>query len=529
MSNKELAKRSTMDKLAALTGVGAGVAGASAIGTAVGGAGLLGSLGSAVGLTVAVATPVGWLIGGAALGGAALYGASKAIGAKGFSDGDNKAHRQFNSDFEKQAYMKITAKLSQKDSVIAKDLLRQLPSENQVFINEMIDGLDKGSASAAEIITMCCELLNKDTSEYLDEKSFSINEIELTIKFAMLMALSDGEITDDEVTLIRREIVSYFKLSEIFNDTEIDLIFSQAQGTTEEQKQLAKMSFEEIQSLFAVFFLSIQNNRLKTMLPDFLAEIARADGEISDNEVVLYNIFIGLLNAEEQLDDYLNHLETLTKTKSDMLYSQQGLDTEAYTKKVKNALGAYAQGIPLESVISLYDATVFGKADNGFIVTPLAIITDQAEDMRVIPLGSIYHVALEKENSGDILLYGEPDEDGNMEVIASLGCLSEEIIEFLSFLENIVEVNIGTEGSSYDNTKEWHLAQNGKQLGLHSLDSINSKFANNEIVSDELLVWKDGMTEWLPATEVEEINTIIQKYKVATPPPLPSSPPPLPS
>lgn len=77
--------------------------------------------------------------------------------------------------------------------------------------------------------------------------------------------------------------------------------------------------------------------------------------------------------------------------------------------------------------------------------------------------------------------------------------------------------------------KVWHLAKNSEQLGLHSINDINEKFSKKSLHEDSLMVWKDGMAEWLPATEIEEINSIIEKYKVAIPPPLPSSPPPLPS
>ncbi|MEA3522787.1 MAG: GYF domain-containing protein [Campylobacterota bacterium] len=531
MANKELAKRSTMDRLAALAGAGAGVAGASAVGTAIGGAGLLGSIGSAVGLTVAVATPVGWLVGGAALGAAALYGGSKIVGAKGVSDGDAKAHRQFNSDIEKKLYMQLTTKLSQKDSKTAKTLLNRIPSDYNDWKNDMNDGLDKGTASATEIISTCCELLGEDSSQYLDDNNFSTTEIELTIKIAILMALADGDFTDDEGILIRNKVVGFFELSNVLDESEIDLIFSQARGTEEQQEQLKAMSFEEIQSLFVVFFLTIENTRLKTMLIDFLAEIAEADGEISEKEVQLYNIFIGLLNAEASIENYTSHLENLTKVKSDFLYSHQGSDSEAYAKKVKNALGSYAKGINNGMVMSLYDATVFGKADNGFIVTPLAIITDQSEDTRVIPLGSIYGAGLSE--NGDLLFYGEPDENNNMHAIAELSCPAEELSEFVTFIEKIIEINnnyeeVGGE-AILDDTQEWHLAQNGNQLGLHSLQDIDSKFKTDDLSSDGLLVWKDGMAEWLPATEIEEINAIIEKYKVATPPPLPSTPPPLPS
>jgi hypothetical protein len=516
MANKELAKRSTMDKLAAVVGAGAGaVAGA---GTLAGG-GLLGSIGGVFGLTIVAATPVGWLLGGAALGAAALYGGSKMVGGKGYSDGDTNASKQFNSDNEKKLYMQLTTKLSQKDSIVAKELLSKLSDEYKDFAKYMNDGLTKGSASATEIITMCCELLNEDVNTYLDGDDFSPDDIELTIKIATLMALADGEYSEEEATVIYAKVVEFFELDKILDESEIDLIFSQAQGSEEQQLQLANMTYEEIQSIFVVFFLVINNDRLKDMLLDFLAAIAEADGEISDKEEHLYGIFLGLLNAEKELDNYFIHLEKLTKTKSDMLYSHQGRDCEGYSKKAKNALSAYAKGIPTSSIISLYDSTVFGKADNGFIVTPLAIITDQAEAVRVIPFGSIFQVDLSED--GSLIFYGEADENNNMYPIAELDCMSEEISPFLTFLENIVDINNSSTESIeeeidniLDDKSEWHLAQDGNQLGIHSLQEIDEKMENKELLENNLLVWKDGMTEWLPATEIEEINSIIEQGTV---------------
>lgn len=524
MKSNELIKRSTMDKIAALAGAGGGVAAASALGTTVGSAGLLGTIGSAFGLTIAAATPVGWLVGGAALGAAALYGGSKLVGVKGVSDGDAKAHRQFNSDIEKSLYMQLTAKLSQKDIAIAKKLLTEIPSEYDEWRKDALDGLDKGTMAATDVVNMCCKILNRDVSTYLKENDFSINDIERTIKIAILMALADGNMTDNELYLIKNHVNDFFDLSSLLDETEIELIFSQALGTDEQQKQLKTMSFAEIQTLLVVFFLVIENDRLKEMLLDFLADIAQADDEIDENEDILYMVYMGLLSAEMQLEYYLPHLEALMKTKSDILYSPNTSDDKTYQKKLKNALNSYAKGIPADSTILLYDATIFGKADNGFILTPLAIITDQSDELRVIPLGLIHGVDIGKD---DQILFYTDGEDNSLVLMATLDCVSEDMADFLSFLEAISTIN--NSSTSLDSNQEWHLAQNGNQLGVHSLQDIDNKIASSELTDENLLVWKDGMPEWLPATEIEEINSIIEKYKVATPPPLPSTPPPLPS
>ena len=92
------------------------------------------------------------------------------------------------------------------------------------------------------------------------------------------------------------------------------------------------------------------------------------------------------------------------------------------------------------------------------------------------------------------------------------------------FNDSIVE----PKSINLSDVKEWHLAQNNQQLGLYSLAEIDEKLANKELDSKDLLVWKDGMENWANANDVELIAQIIEKYKVATPPPLPTTPPPLP-
>jgi len=439
MDKNELAKRSTMDKLAALAGAGAGAAGVSAVATTVGSTSLLGTVGSAFGLTIAAATPVGWLIGGAAFGAAALYGGSKLVGAKGVSDGDTNAHRQFNSDVDKQRYMRIATKLSEKDSVVAKKLLKKLSNDYNEWIDSAIDGLKKGTMFATDIIKMCCEVLGEDEKDYLNENDFSLTDIELTIKISFLMALADGEFTLEEHKVIRQHIIDFFELSPILDESEINLIFSQAESSEEEKQQLYSLSFEEIQTLFVTFFLMIDNDRLKLMLTDFLMKIAEVDDEISVNELELYNIFIGLQYAELYIEEYLVHLEKLTRVKSDFLYSNLGNNSKTYAKKVTNALNTYANGIPINSVITLYDATIFGKADEGFIVTPYAIITNKANCIRVIPLASVYAIDSSKNNK--IILYREPDKKEDKYSIIEMLCASNKINEFVIFLENIININ----------------------------------------------------------------------------------------
>jgi membrane protease subunit (stomatin/prohibitin family) len=64
--------------------------------------------------------------------------------------------------------------------------------------------------------------------------------------------------------------------------------------------------------------------------------------------------------------------------------------------------------------------------------------------------------------------------------------------------------------------KEFYVAVNGEQTGPFGINEINLKVANGEL-TEETLVWKEGMSNWLPAGEVSELKTLFSR----TPPPLP--------
>jgi len=526
----ESINRRHLDKILALTGAGMGAGAGLATGTAIAGAnvGFFGSALGALGFAATASNPVGWLVGGAMIGATILYGGSKAVGAKGFSDGDIKAFRTFNSDIEKKLYMTAVSKLSQKDSVVAKDLLSRIPIDYNEWKDSAIEGLQNGTMPATEIISMCCEILEEDINDYLSPNDFSSDDIELTIKLAMLMALADGEVTDEEMELIKNHTINFFELETLLNSTEIDLIFSQAIGTDEQIKQLKAMSFNEIKNLFIVFLFTMNNNRLIDMLVNFLYDIIFADGVENENEAELYKLFNNLILSKSLIKLYIDDLKEINNSESFDLFSINNSNPDKFLKKRNNALNAYAKNILGEMIISLYDATVFGKGDKGFIITQIAIITD-SENSNILPFSDIYDVKLDEELG--IVLYGEPNNNNEMEAIYVMHHIDEKK-DIFKFLEAISNTNNSYKGyikdenddttNPLDTTEKWYLAQTGNQLGLHSLASINAKFANGNLFETDLLVWKDGMPEWLLATEVDEINSIIKRYKVVTPPPLPS-------
>lgn len=64
---------------------------------------------------------------------------------------------------------------------------------------------------------------------------------------------------------------------------------------------------------------------------------------------------------------------------------------------------------------------------------------------------------------------------------------------------------------------QWYYSKNGTQLGPVAQDELISKLSSGE-VSPADLVWKDGMADWIPASQVGELKA------VAVPPAAPSAP-----
>ena len=62
--------------------------------------------------------------------------------------------------------------------------------------------------------------------------------------------------------------------------------------------------------------------------------------------------------------------------------------------------------------------------------------------------------------------------------------------------------------------REYHISLNGKNLGTFSLTQLNERKLDSEAI-----VWYEGLDDWKPVTEVEELKTCIK----STPPPVPAS------
>jgi hypothetical protein len=51
---------------------------------------------------------------------------------------------------------------------------------------------------------------------------------------------------------------------------------------------------------------------------------------------------------------------------------------------------------------------------------------------------------------------------------------------------------------------QWYYSKNATQLGPISLDELRAKFASGEVSGTDM-VWREGMTDWKPASSVPEL------------------------
>lgn len=65
---------------------------------------------------------------------------------------------------------------------------------------------------------------------------------------------------------------------------------------------------------------------------------------------------------------------------------------------------------------------------------------------------------------------------------------------------------------------QYHLATNGVQQGVYDIVTLQSMLSQGKI-NENSLVWKVGMSQWLPISQISELNT----PNASTPPPLPNT------
>lgn len=266
----------------------------------------------------------------------------------------------------------------------------------------------------------------------------SLGVLEASIRVAVYMAMVEADNTLEKFEMIESAIVKYFKLDELLNDNEVDAVFELVVGDKQKEEDLLSLTIKEIQSFYLVFISSINNADLRYMLHELIEKISIVNGEASISENMVKMTYTDLLNSEYNYDVYKPILKKIDEYRSNSIYSRHAKHTCGFNKKLKKALATYGYGLIEDDVIALYDSTIFGGADEGFLITKLGILTTQDEVASVIPLASIYEVAYDQEAMRFFYKVEEGEEP--IEIASLLRIDNLRILA--TILQQIVDVNI---------------------------------------------------------------------------------------
>lgn len=69
---------------------------------------------------------------------------------------------------------------------------------------------------------------------------------------------------------------------------------------------------------------------------------------------------------------------------------------------------------------------------------------------------------------------------------------------------------------------DWYYIGHYGQLGPLTRDQID-ELIDGGVIEQETYVWRSGMANWLPAGQVDELRTLLQKDFLSKPPPMPTT------
>ncbi|MCK5293420.1 MAG: hypothetical protein KAJ49_02125 [Arcobacteraceae bacterium] len=259
--------------------------------------------------------------------------------------------------------------------------------------------------------------MNKQTriEVALSEKTnINLLELKMSVKLLVSIAMLNVENIEKKFELITDSIVEYFNLESVLESGDIAYIFLLVVDNKDDK--LWDITLKEVQTFYLAFVLGIEDRELKTKLFYVLEEVLKLSNTVIIEEEFAKDTYAHLLHSDNNQEEYEPILEKIDNHHSTYLYSKNGLKPETFSKKVNKALNSYAKDIYENDVISLYDNTIFGGADEGFIITKLGILTTQDEDISVIPFSIIYKVTYDKDG----MTFYSIEEDNNELKIAYL-------------------------------------------------------------------------------------------------------------
>lgn len=105
------------------------------------------------------------------------------------------------------------------------------------------------------------------------------------------------------------------------------------------------------------------------------------------------------------------------------------------------------------------------------------------------------------------------DDSGQfIEKMMELGIGLSMIKQMPDMMDSVMNPSAGGEDTvcppPLDNPNQFYIAVNNSQAGPFSEEQLK-KLIQNNMVSDDTLVWKSGMSSWMPAAQVPEVNKLI--------------------
>lgn len=417
--------------------------------SAIGGSAIASSVGGTIlsvgPIAIVGATPVGWVLGGAVLAGGAGYLAYEAIFFSGNSHGQAE-YAQYDIDKdEKDRENNLNVKLNHKVISVALSLLNKLPDTfSSDSKDKLIEGLSKGVVSPFQIIDFCNKQLPSEERIVFDGAFTSI-DVFIAIRLGILFSAIDSQISEVEITSLKKGVIDYFNLKELFEEEEIEEIFNNVFDGKKDLKTIENLSSSEIQYQVYLAFSQIKDNRLKEMLLEFLSVIINIDDNVHNEEKTLYKLFHDLYNYDYLNEYYMKSLEKIVASTNKNLYSTYSIDEKRkkeFQDRKRDVTSSFAKELPEKDIYFIYSDDLFGKTSKGFILTPLGIITNIAKccnkPIKVIPYSIIKKIIDSKNKLSIICDFYTIDSKIDFDY------KNDKNDFFIKFLEEIIMINKNT-------------------------------------------------------------------------------------
>lgn len=185
---------------------------------------------------------------------------------------------------------------------------------------------------------------------------------------------------------------------------------------------------------------------------------------------------------------------------------------------------------PVERVVALIDATVFGSAKTGLAISEEGIRWHNGSNNNAKGPKSVF-LPWDKFASAPINYRGMINisvqiGEGTEFDMPSQAMNKKNLVQLLSEIQSLIGSAPTISGRS-----QWMLAISGQQFGPYDLSTIREMIVGRQIDPEECWAWREGMSGWVRFNQVPALTTLLHELThrpQRTPPPLPTFAPPVP-